>query len=84
MKTIRHFIFLLLFTLGNLSFAQGVEDTLKVLFAGNSYTHFSNMPHLVSLISDSTGTMLITSKSVAGGVRLSEHWRGEKGLKTMD
>ena len=64
--------------------AQASLDTLRVLFAGNSYTHFSNMPHIVSLISDSTHTKLITTKSVAGGVRLSEHWRGEKGLNTMD
>lgn len=84
MKTIRTLIILSLLAAGNLCIAQDTLDTLKVLFAGNSYTHFSNMPHLVSLISDSTNTKLITTKSVAGGVRLSEHWRGEKNLKTMD
>lgn len=84
MKTIRNLILLFLLTIGNSSFAQYSQDTIRVLFSGNSYTHFSNMPHLVSLISDSTRTKLVTTKSVAGGVRLSEHWRGEKNLKTMD
>lgn len=84
MKIIRNLILLFILIVGNLCIAQHNQDTLKVLFAGNSYTHFSNMPHLVSLISDSTHTKLITTKSVAGGVRLSEHWRGEKGLKTID
>ena len=80
----KYLILFLFFTSGNSSFAQPSLDTLNILFVGNSYTHFSNMPHLVSLISDSTDTKLITSKSVAGGVRLSQHWRGEKGLKTVE
>ena len=42
------------------------------------------MPHLVSLISDSTQVKLITSKSTAGGATLRDHWEGEKGLKTKE
>lgn len=83
MKRIKSLIILSFIIIGNTSVAQNQQDTLRVLFAGNSYTYFSNMPHLVSLISDSTNTKLITSKSVAGGVSLSDHWRGEKELKTM-
>ena len=64
--------------------AQVKKDTLRVLFVGNSYTYYSNMPHLVSLISDSTKVKLITSKSTAGGATLSNHWNGEKGLKTKE
>ena len=75
---------LFLLAIGNYGVAQQDRDTLTVLFAGNSYTYFSNMPHIVSLISDSTRTKLITYKSIAGGVRLSEHWRGEKGLETLE
>lgn len=61
---------------------QTQKDTLKVLFVGNSYIYFNNLPQIVSLISDSTSTKLITEKSTTGGVRLSHHWRGEHGLKT--
>ncbi len=66
----------------SICFAQNSQDTLKVLFVGNSYTYYSNLPHLVSLISDSTQTKLITSKSTIGGARLSDHWREKKGLQT--
>ncbi len=66
----------------SINFAQNSQDTLKVLFVGNSYTYYSSLPHLVSLISDSTQTKLITSKSTVGGAGLSDHWKGKKGLQT--
>jgi len=77
------FLFLVVFT-SCFCFAQKKQDTLNILFVGNSYTYVSNIPHLVSLISDSTQTKLKTAKSTSPGVRLSEHWRGEKGLKTKE
>lgn len=61
---------------------QETKDTLNILFVGNSYTYFNNLPQLVSIISDSTKTKLVTKKSTIGGARLSEHWLGERGLKT--
>lgn len=66
------------------SIAQEKKDTINVLFVGNSYTYFENMPQMVSLISDSTNTKLITKKSVVGGAKLSEHWLGKRGLKTTE
>jgi len=76
-------LFLLVYTTCS-SLAQSKPDTLKVLFVGNSYIYVSNIPHLVSLISDSTQTKLLTAKSTSGGVRLSDHWRGEQGLRTKE
>lgn len=64
--------------------AQVEKDSLHILFVGNSYTFVSNMPHLVSLISDSANVKLVTSKSTAGGATLSDHWNGEKGLKSKE
>ncbi|MEP5612093.1 MAG: hypothetical protein ABJP45_07570 [Cyclobacteriaceae bacterium] len=63
---------------------QNKRDTLRALFVGNSYIYYSNLPHIVSLISDSTSTKLITEKSTSGGTRLSSHWRGDYGLKTKE
>ena len=77
-------IFLVFLSFGFNCLAQNTRDTLNVLFVGNSYVYVSNIPQLVSLISDSTQTKLLTSKSVAGGARLSQHWRGERGLKTKE
>jgi hypothetical protein len=85
MKFIKHLCIAILFLgIFNESFAQVKKDSLRILFVGNSYTFISNMPHLVSQISDSTNVKLITTQSVAGGARLSEHWHGEKGLKTKE
>ena len=64
--------------------AQNQRDTLNILFVGNSYVHVENTPHIVSIISDSTKTKLVTSKSTAGGARLSDHWNGERGLTTKE
>jgi len=66
------------------SIAQEKKDTINILFVGNSYTYFENMPHMVSLVSDNAKTKLVTKKSVVGGAKLSEHWLGQKGLKTQE
>jgi hypothetical protein len=58
------------------------QDTLKVLFVGNSYTYGYNLPHIVSIISEGTGTLLATRKSTIGGATLREHWYGQRGLQT--
>lgn len=39
---------------------------------------------MVSLISDDTKTKLVSKKSAIGGARLSEHWLGERNLKTKE
>lgn len=73
------YLYFLLF-ISNTTFAQ--TKTLKVLFVGNSYIYYSNLPQLVSQISEHTQTKLITKKSVAGGVNLNQHWNSKRGLKT--
>ncbi len=84
MKKLKYVLIIVSLFWYNICLSQSKTDTLNILFVGNSYTYFSNMPHLVSLISDSTQTKLLTSKSVAGGARLSHHWRGERGLSTKE
>ncbi len=64
--------------------AQGQKDTLRVLFVGNSYTYFENLPQVVSVLSEQTGTFLLTGKITIGGAKLSEHWRGARGLNTRE
>jgi hypothetical protein len=77
------FAIILIFNVSNVE-AQTQTDTLKILFVGNSYTYYNNMPQLVSVLSDSTDTKLVTRKSTVGGVTLKNHWLGEKGLKTKE
>ncbi len=78
---------LLLILAGMIIFPLGTlarQKELKVLFVGNSYTFGNNLPHIVSILSDSTETLLITRKSVIGGAYLREHWNGDRELKTRD
>ena len=83
MKYIKYlFITIFFFGISHECISQVKKDSLSVLFVGNSYTFNSNMPHLISLISDSTAIKLITSQSATGGATLKDHWTGRKGLKT--
>ncbi|MEL6672244.1 MAG: hypothetical protein AAFR61_08620 [Bacteroidota bacterium] len=54
----------------------------KVLFVGNSYTYFWNLPQNVAAMLESRGKSWVVRQSTAGGVNLGQHWRGEKGLAT--
>jgi hypothetical protein len=62
--------------------AKTSKDTLRVLFVGNSYIYYNNLPQMVSLISDSIDTKLICARSTVGGAHLGEHWNGLRGLKS--
>lgn len=64
--------------------AQEVKDTLRVLFVGNSYTYYENLPQVVSALSGKTDTFLLTRKVTMGGAKLSEHWRGARGLTSRE
>lgn len=57
-------------------------DTLRVLFVGNSFTYFWNLPQVVHAMAESQGRVVLTRQSTAGGASLEQHWKGEKGLKT--
>jgi hypothetical protein len=69
---------------GKSSDAQYDEDTLKVLFVGNSYTNWHNLTQIVSFISDNAEIKLVTNQVTIGGAKLREHWLGERGLKTKE
>jgi hypothetical protein len=78
----RCLILTLLFANSYASFAQ--KDTLNVLFVGNSYTYYSDLPKMVSKLSKSTSTFIKTKMSAVGGARLKYHYNQENGLKTKD
>lgn len=71
------------FFLCTLSLIGYGQDTTKVLFIGNSYTYFWNLPQLVAELGSSDEHILWTRQSTAGGTNLAEHWRHEKGLKSQ-
>ena len=73
----------LLFVLTSVN-ANSNRDTLRVLFVGNSYIYYNNLPQMVSLLSDSLNTKLICKKSTFGGATLGDHWNSRKGLRTRE
>ena len=64
---------------------QAQEVPEKILFVGNSYTYFWNLPQTVDLMMESDGVTIVdTDHSTAGGANWGQHWRGEKGLQTQE
>jgi hypothetical protein len=51
----------------------GAQNSLSVLFLGNSYTSVNNLPQLVSSMATSAGKTLITDSNLPGGQTLSGH-----------
>ena len=60
------------------------SSEIKVLFLGNSYTYFFNLPQTVSLMAEAQGADLVTRQSTAGGATWQEHWEGAKSLKSRE
>ncbi|MEL6717684.1 MAG: DUF4886 domain-containing protein [Bacteroidota bacterium] len=56
----------------------------NVLFIGNSYTYFWNLPQLVEIMCESQSIDLKTRQSTSGGVSLGTHWRGERFLQSAE
>ena len=81
MKKITLFTTLLLAIICSMSYSQIIDsspdtpelatDTVsgkpKILFIGNSYTYFNDMPEMVKSIADSKGDSIIVSESTHGG-----------------
>lgn len=62
------FFFLVVF-----STAAFAQDTLRVLFLGNSYCSVNNLPSLVQSLSNAAGKTLIMDSSMPGGMTISGH-----------
>lgn len=63
--------------------SQNVDDKpIRVLFVGNSFTYFFNLPQVVSSMAESQGVEIITRQSTVGGSNLEEHWKELKGTRT--
>ncbi|WP_036379656.1 hypothetical protein [Muricauda sp. MAR_2010_75] len=64
--------------------AQEKKETVKILFVGNSFTYFWNMPQLVSAMAETQGVSIAAYQSTVGGSNLEQHWKREKGTKTRE
>jgi len=82
MKTTRALCFLVCLALS--CYAYGLGDTTKVLFIGNSYTYFWNLPQVTQALAETEGIEMKTAQSTIGGANLGQHWRGDRGLRSHE
>jgi hypothetical protein len=61
------------------------NDGLRVLFIGNSYTYFNNLPELLSqLAASATPSKTLTAQMVSrGGATLQRHWEEGAALNVL-
>jgi hypothetical protein len=58
---------------------------LRVLFIGNSYTFFNNLPYLLETVaaSQKDGPRIQTEVSLSGGKTLKWHWENKRALEAI-
>ncbi|MDF3029002.1 MAG: type sorting protein [Fluviicola sp.] len=56
------------------------QQTKRVLFLGNSYTHVNNLPQLLADIANSTGKTLIFDINAPGGYYIGQHLTNQTSL----
>lgn len=80
--------FLIVFFIGiytQCSFAQVKKDTIRVLFVGNSFSYYYNLPEVLNEMSAYSDKVYIDTKhSLVGGSNLSQHLKGENGTETLN
>ncbi|WP_138497831.1 SGNH/GDSL hydrolase family protein [Nostoc sp. PA-18-2419] len=64
---------------------QVAEQSIKVLFIGNSYTYFNDLPWLTQQLAESAKEtkILKTDMVVVGGATLKSHWKRGEALKLI-
>jgi len=75
MKLLKNFIQLFII----ITFISAQE---KILFIGNSFTFYWNLPSLVESMAKEKGIPLDIYQSTAGAATLKDHWESKRGLKS--
>lgn len=81
-RNMKRLSILLALSFGYLASPAQSADTCKVLFVGNSYTYFWNLPQQLNAMAASRNIPLQAYQSTAGGTNLGQHWRSEKKLRS--
>lgn len=59
------------------------QDTINVLFLGNSYTNVNNLPQLCASLAESSGKVMNTAANTPGGYLLTQHAVNTQSLKLI-
>ncbi len=77
-------LYVLIFLFVITSCFSQADNSKKVLFVGNSYTYFWNLPQVIEHLAESQDIPLIARQSTAGGAHLGHHWTGARDLDTYN
>ena len=66
------------------AFIVTAQPTERILFIGNSFTFYYNIPSTLEQMALSKGLSWDVSQSTAGGASLKDHWLRRKNLRTID
>lgn len=66
---------LILFT--TLSFVLKSQESIKVLFVGNSYTYVNDLPTILTQLAQSNNKTILATSYTSGGARFMTHWQNE-------
>ncbi len=61
----------------------GQPKTVRVLFIGNSYTYYHDLPALIDQIAESKGHKLLWKMQTPGGRTFEKHWTEGKAVKKL-
>ncbi len=84
MKNRKQIILYFIIFFGSFRVSAQSPSPNKVLFIGNSYTYFWNLPQQVAALAEHQDISLQTRQSTSGGSNLGQHWKGEKNLSSLD
>jgi hypothetical protein len=56
---------------------------IRVLFIGNSYTFFNNLPQILTVLAESANQAVETEMIAAAGATLKKHWEDGKALEAL-
>jgi hypothetical protein len=79
------FVFFACLFLSANAFAQEGKEVIKVLFVGNSFTFYYNLPQVLEAMSEfSESTQIEALHSLVSGSTLLDHLNQDKGTKTIE
>ena len=74
MNFYKRILFISLFFLSSVSFTQLItNDSINILFIGNSYTHMNNMPAIFDKIANAKGKLVHVEKNTQSGASFQVH-----------
>lgn len=81
LKSLKFGLLSMLFLLISSSFTAQ-NKKIRVLFVGNSFTYYNNLPQVVAAMAKSQDIIIETKHSTVGGSSLENHWKSERGTQT--